>query len=227
LKGVRIAFSPDLGGFPVEGEIADAVAQAVRAFESLGAQVDEVQLRLPADQFELSALWLRMCGVLYGTMLETVKAWGTDLLDHADQLTPAFRDIIMEAQRFTVHDLRRDAMLRTAVQDSLQDVLDDYDYLVAPTLATSPVKNGPKGQTAGPTEVNGVTVDPSIGWCLTYPVNFSGNPAASLPCGLTAAGLPIGMQIVGRRQADSAVLTASAAYESVSPWGDAYPGLSH
>jgi Asp-tRNA(Asn)/Glu-tRNA(Gln) amidotransferase A subunit family amidase len=228
LRGARIAFSPDLGGFPVDGEIAESVAHAVRSFEQLGAQVEEVQIRLPADQFELSALWLRMCGVLYGTMLETVKAWGTDLLgDHAEQLTPALRDIIMEAQRFTVHDLRRDAMLRTAVQDSLQDVFDDYEYLLAPTLATGPVENGPKGQTQGPTDVDGVMVDPSIGWCLTYPINFSGNPAASVPCGWTSeGGLPIGMQIIGRRHADAAVLTASAAYESVAPWHDTYPGLS-
>jgi Asp-tRNA(Asn)/Glu-tRNA(Gln) amidotransferase A subunit family amidase len=227
VRGARIAFSPDLGGFPVDGEVSGSVAEAVRTFERAGARVDEVQMKLPADQFELSSLWLRLCGVLYGTMLENVKAWGTDLIgDHADQLTPAFRDIVLDARGFTVHDIRRDAILRTAVQDCLQDVLDDYDFIVTPTLAVGPVQNGPAGATSGPTEVNGVTVDPSIGWCLTYPVNFSGNPAASLPCGLTADGLPVGLQIVGRRRQDAAVLTASAAFEALAPWAGTYPGLS-
>lgn len=226
LNGARIAFIPSLGGFPVESDISQSVAEAVRAFERAGARVEEVELRLPADQFELSALWLRLCGVMYGTVLETVKAWGTDLVGHhADQLTPTFRDIVVQAQRFSVHDIRRDAILRTAVQDCIQDVLDDHDFIITPTLATGPVVNGPMGATKGPTEVNGEVVDPSIGWCLTYPINFSGNPAASIPCGLTSDGLPVGMQIVGRRHADSAVLTASAAFEALCPWAGTYPGI--
>jgi amidase/aspartyl-tRNA(Asn)/glutamyl-tRNA(Gln) amidotransferase subunit A len=65
-------------------------------------------------------------------------------------------------------------------------------------------------------------VDPLIGWCLTYPINFSGHPAASIPAGLTEAGLPVGMQIVGRRYADVDVLAASAAFEQVKPWRDTY-----
>jgi Asp-tRNA(Asn)/Glu-tRNA(Gln) amidotransferase A subunit family amidase len=226
LGGTRIAFIPDLGGFPVERAVSQVVSEAVHVFERAGARVAQVGLRLPADQFELSALWGRLSGVMYGTVLETVKAWGTDLIrDHSDQLTPEFRDMVVSAEQLSVHDMRRDAILRTAVQDRLQDVLDDYDLIVAPTLAIGPVPNGPPGTTRGPTEVNGVAVDPSIGWCLTYPVNFSGNPAASVPCGLTPEGLPVGMQIVGRRQADSAVLAASAAFEALSPWGMTYPGI--
>ena len=75
-----------------------------------------------------------------------------------------------------------------------------------------PVANRDDGNTVGPSEINGEAVDPLIGWCLTYPVNFSGHPAASIPAGL-ADGLPVGMQIVGRRYADADVLAASAAFE--------------
>jgi amidase/aspartyl-tRNA(Asn)/glutamyl-tRNA(Gln) amidotransferase subunit A len=226
LNGSRIAFIPDFGGFPVESAIIESVSTAVRVFEQAGASVEQVEFRLPADQSELSALWRRMSGVMYGTVLETVKAWGTDLIgDHAEDLTPAFRDMVVEAQGLSVHDMRRDAVLRTAVQDCLQDVLDEYDFIVTPTLATGPVVNGSPGTTMGPSQVNGESVDPSIGWCLTYPVNFAGNPAASIPGGLTSDGLPVGMQIVGRRQADSAVLTASSAFEAMSPWAATYPGV--
>jgi Asp-tRNA(Asn)/Glu-tRNA(Gln) amidotransferase A subunit family amidase len=65
-------------------------------------------------------------------------------------------------------------------------------------------------------------VDRLIGWCLTYPLNFSGNPAASIPAGLSSGGLPVGMQIIGRRYADCDVLAASAAFEKARPWAHIY-----
>jgi amidase/aspartyl-tRNA(Asn)/glutamyl-tRNA(Gln) amidotransferase subunit A len=72
-----------------------------------------------------------------------------------------------------------------------------------------------------PSEINGEAVDPLIGWCLTYFVNLTGHPAASIPAGL-ADGLPVGMQIIGRRNADADVLAASAAFERLRPWRDSY-----
>ena len=74
----------------------------------------------------------------------------------------------------------------------------------------------------GPTLVNDVQVDPLIGWCLTYPINFSGHPAASIPAGVTETGLPVGMQLVGKRYADQDVLTASAVFEQLRPWYHTY-----
>jgi len=65
-----------------------------------------------------------------------------------------------------------------------------------------------------------------LGWCLTYPFNFTGHPAASVPAGFTDEGLPIGMQIVGRRFADKTVLAASAAFERLRPWHDSYLTLN-
>ena len=92
----------------------------------------------------------------------------------------------------------------------------------APTLAVPSVDNASDGNTLGPSEVNGQRVDPLIGWCLTYPINFTGHPAASIPAGFTPEGLPIGMQIIGRKFADAQVLTASAAFQRIRPWHDTY-----
>jgi len=67
-----------------------------------------------------------------------------------------------------------------------------------------------------------VEVDPLIGWCLTYFVNFSGHPAASVPAGFVDDRLPVGMQLIGRRYADADVLAASAAFERIRLWQDTY-----
>jgi amidase/aspartyl-tRNA(Asn)/glutamyl-tRNA(Gln) amidotransferase subunit A len=113
------------------------------------------------------------------------------------------------------------------VYDALQDVftVEEYDLLVTPTLAVPPVENdeGGTGQTVGPAEVDGEPVDPLIGWCLTYPINFTGHPAASIPAGFTDDGLPVGLQLVGDRFDDETVFAASGAFERVRPWHDAYP----
>jgi amidase/aspartyl-tRNA(Asn)/glutamyl-tRNA(Gln) amidotransferase subunit A len=93
--------------------------------------------------------------------------------------------------------------------------------LVSPTLACMPVDNLTDGNTMGPREVNGEEVDPLIGWCLTYFTNFSGHPSISVPAGLSG-GLPVGMQLIGRRNADADVLAAAAAFERLQPWRDHY-----
>ena len=118
-------------------------------------------------------------------------------------------------------DLVRDQGSGTEVYDAFQAVLHDYDLIVSPTLACMPVTNAADGDTMGPTHVCGEEVDPLIGWCLTYLVNFTGHPAASIPAGLVD-GLPVGMQLIGRRYADGAVLAAAAALERARPWRDAY-----
>jgi len=154
----------------------------------------------------------------------SLKDSGIDLLgEHRDELTPQLVEIVEAAQEMSAVEYKRDDMTRTEVFDAVQDVLDRYDLLVTPTLAVSPFDNASDGNTVGPSEVNGEEVNPLLGWCLTYPINFTGHPAASIPAGFTEDGLPAGMQVVGRRFADEAVLAASAALEHVRPWHDSYP----
>ena len=122
----------------------------------------------------------------------------------------------------TALDLSRDQQARAEIYDAIQRVLDDHQLLVTPTLACLPVDNAEDGNTVGPSRINDVEVHPLIGWCLTYFVNFSGHPAASIPAGLVDDRLPVGMQLIGRRWADADVLAASAAFEQIRPWHDTY-----
>jgi aspartyl-tRNA(Asn)/glutamyl-tRNA(Gln) amidotransferase subunit A len=94
-----------------------------------------------------------------------------------------------------------------------------YDVLLSPTVATSAFELG----ILWPTEVDGKTVDREAGSAFTFPFNMTGQPAATVPCGFTRSGLPIGLQIVGRRFDDVTVLRASAAFERVRPWADRRP----
>jgi amidase len=223
IRGWRIAYSPDFDVFPVAPEVAAVVADAVRSFEDAGAHVEEVKLGIERDQRELSDLWCRLIIPINIATFELFKRQGLDLLaDHRDDFPPEYLRWIDEGYELRTADLMRDEELRSEIYDAIQAVLEAHQLIVTPTLACPPVENADDGNTKGPSEINGVEVDPLIGWCLTYPVNFSGHPAASIPAGMAAGNLPVGMQLIGRRYADADVLTASAVFERLRPWHDSY-----
>jgi amidase/aspartyl-tRNA(Asn)/glutamyl-tRNA(Gln) amidotransferase subunit A len=222
----RIAYSPRFGNFPVDARVAAVVRSAVEALRARGAEIDEVELDFRADHDTLAHLWVRIISVHYAAIAYHWKQGGIDLLgEHAEVLTPQFRDMLEGAQQISAVDHAVDDVLRSGVFDGLQDVFDRYDLILAPTLAVPPVKNATDGNTIGPVEINGEKVEPLIGWCMTYPINFTGHPAISVPAGLTPEGLPVGLQIIGRRHADETVLAMASRFEQVQPWFQAYPGL--
>lgn len=223
LRGVRIAYSPDLGVYAVDPRVASVVADAVRAFEAAGAVVDEVAIRMPYDQRELSDLWCRLIAPLNIETFEGFKAIGQDLLrDSRDSFPVEYLRWIDAGYQATVTDRARDQAMRTEVCDVIARVLAGYDFLVTPTVGSVQVPNAMDGNTIGPSEIAGVAVDPLIGWCLTYVLNFSGHPAASIPAGLIEGRLPVGMQLIGRPHDDAGVLRASAVFERIRPWDAIY-----
>ena len=147
---------------------------------------------------------------------------GLDLLkDHRDDLPPR----VPALARGRADD--DDSATSTATRPSAREVYDAFQAV----LQLRPARHADAGLPAGrqsrrrqhsrSEQINGETVDPLIGWCLTYPINFTGHPAASIPAGMVDE-LPVGMQIIGRRYADGDVLAASAAFERLRPWQDAY-----
>ncbi len=222
VAGMRIAYSPNLDVYPVDRRVADVVAQAVHAFEEAGAHVEEVTLGLQRDQRELSDLWCRLIMPINHAAFAVLKEAGIDILgDHRDDLPPEYLRWIDDTARLTAAEITRDQQMRTEVFDAIQGVFATHDLLVSPTLAALPVDNADDGNTIGPTEIEGMAVDPLIGWCMTYFTNYTGHPAASIPAGF-ADGLPVGMQIIGPRLGDADVFAASAAFEQQRPWNDSY-----
>jgi amidase/aspartyl-tRNA(Asn)/glutamyl-tRNA(Gln) amidotransferase subunit A len=222
LKGWKVAYSPDFDVYPIQGGVASTVEEALRGLAEAGATVEVKKVGIKRSQHELSDVWSRLMMPLNISGLEALKASGVDLMrDHPEDLPPEYRRWIEIGYGLSAMDVWQDQIVRTEVYDAIESVLQEFDLLVTPTLACMPVKNATDGNTLGPAEINGVDVDPLIGWCLTYLTNFSGHPSASIPAGLFE-GLPVGMQIIGRRGADADVLAASAAFERVRPWKDAY-----
>jgi amidase len=222
-RGMRIAFSPDLDVYPVEASVASVVRAAAQAFEELGAHVEEVKVGIERDQRELSDVWSRMILPVNIEAIESLKSQGIDLLsEHREDLPPQYLRRIEEGYRLGALDVARDQQIRTEIFDAFQSLFGRYDLLVTPTLACNPVDNARDGNTTGPSVINGVEVDELIGWCLTYLTNFTGHPSASIPAGMACGRYPVGLQIIGRMLGDEDVLAASAAFERLRPWCEAY-----
>ena len=108
---------------------------------------------------------------------------------------------------------------RNAWAEHTRKLFAKYDLLLSPTAATAAFEHG----ILYPSTIDGTPVSREASSAFTFPFNMTGEPAASVPCGFTRDGLPIGLQIVGRRFEDATVLRASAAYEAARPWIDRRP----
>lgn len=221
IDDLAIAYSPDLGLFPVEPAVESAVADALDAFVDEGATVERVDVRYDRSRDEIFDAWrtyfqLLMAGVATG--LE--EAHGVDLLgEHREEVDPLFVRIAEAGRRHSVTDLQRTDVVRTDVYDAVRGVFAEYDLLVTPTLSILPFEVGERG----PTEIAGEPADPYLDWILSWVFNMTDHPAASMP-GDLVDGLPVGIQLVGPRFGDRTVLAASAAFERQRPWQDRYPG---
>jgi amidase/aspartyl-tRNA(Asn)/glutamyl-tRNA(Gln) amidotransferase subunit A len=219
VSGLRVAFSPDWGVFAVEQQIRDVARSAVLALADAGAHVEEPRFSLPASQDELAALWRRQVGVLYAQFFAALQAGGVNVDVNDENVAPVeVAEMVQYGKRASALEAGQDEWLRTRIWHAIQDLFDEYDLVATPTVSCPPVKNAADGRTLGPAEVAGVRVERCIGWCLTHPVNFTGHPAASIPAGVTTEGLPVGLQLIGRRYCDGTVVAAGRAIEERRPW---------
>ena len=229
IKGMKIGFSPNLDVFPVENEIAEVVANATKVFEQAGAHVEEITIGLTRDQREYSDIWCRLFVPIMRHSFDAIKASGLDLLSAENRhgLAPDLLEWVEGVgPGYSADDLFRDLSVRTEVFDAYQATFAKYDLIISPTVTAMPVKNTDDGNTKGPSQINGIDIDPLIGWCPTFLTNFTGHPSVSVPAGLGTSGLPVGLHIAGRRQADRDVLAAAAVFERLRPWAQHYSRIS-
>jgi Asp-tRNA(Asn)/Glu-tRNA(Gln) amidotransferase A subunit family amidase len=218
VDGLDVAYSPDLGIAEVDPTVEGVVEEAVGDLERVVATVDRIDGVFEADWRTLDDALETLLQDRYGGMYdEFVRERGIDLLERRGDVTEEVVSRVERALELDALDVRRAERVRTGAYDAMREVLSAYDLLVTPTLGLLPFEKGTK-----PTEIGGVPIDPLHGWALTWPTNLTGNPAVAVPAGV-ADGLPVGLQIIGRRLEDGTVVSAAAAYERVRPWTDSYP----
>ncbi|HTF51250.1 MAG TPA: amidase family protein [Pseudonocardia sp.] len=212
LAGLRVAFSPDLGYLAVDPEVREIAARAATVFEKdLGCVVEEGH---PGWENPFEAFWSL---VVADTDLTGMRA----MVDrYGSEMSPHLVDLVRGP--WTAEQLTTAGMTRKAVVNRMWRFMADYDLFLTPTLAVPPFPV----HMQGPEIIDGRFVATTSWLGFTYPINLTGQPAATVPAGFTSAGLPVGLQIIGRHLADGSVLRASAAFEAAAPWAHHWPALA-
>lgn len=217
LKGLKIAWRPFVGNTIIDREVLAKTAEAARVFATFGAELSEM-----ADDMHESSepMWLVL----------TLAAWRARFVDYLpewrERMSPTLVKQIENGANFTSTDLAKAQVQRTALYRKIQGWFHDADILVMPTLTRTalPLAEG----LFKPIEIDGQLVD-SVrkSWFpYTHPFNLSGNPAVTLPAGFHSDGLPIAIQLVGRRGADALLCKAAALFEEARPWGAKRPDVA-
>jgi aspartyl-tRNA(Asn)/glutamyl-tRNA(Gln) amidotransferase subunit A len=213
VRGLRVAWSPTLGYAQVANDVLESAERAAMAFRELGCEVEQVDpiIRDPGNIVDV--MWSGSMAGYFAGRLDDVRA----LLD------PGLLEVIDRAASLSAADMAHALQQRNTYYTGMRQFMDlqRFDLLLTPTLPVTAF-------TAGLDEPDGwqrSTLAPLDWTPFTFPFNLTGQPAATVPCGLDQNGLPIGLQIVGRWRDDNTVLRAAAAFESLMPWAQLRPPL--
>jgi Asp-tRNA(Asn)/Glu-tRNA(Gln) amidotransferase A subunit family amidase len=209
-KKLKIGFSLDLGFIKtLESEVEDSFLKAIQKFENFNCLVNESKIRIKNPEPAKGLMWT--VGYAY--------ALNPYLKNQANNLDSELVKIANEGFKFSVRDIKVAEIQRESVYESVCRHFKNYDILLTPTLLCTAFKLGKDF----PEIINGKKANRQTWISFLYPFNFSGHPAATIPCGWSSEGLPIGMQIVGKRFDEVSVLQVSKAFEEIAPWQDKRP----
>ena len=213
VKGWRIAWTPDLDGLmTIDDEVRAVVERAVTVFRGAGARVEKGG----PDLGEVPEIVRLTRGLLM------VARHADKLPEHRAILQPGLVENTEQGLALTPVEVARGELLRTRLWQRVREFLSERELLITPTSATPPFSV----EQAHVTEINGRPVGKTMQRSyLTYAFSVLGLPAISIPCGFTRAGLPVGLQIVGKRRGEAAVLRAAAAFEAARPWAPHVPPI--
>lgn len=202
---LRLAFSPDLGLFPVDEEVATLSRLGAEAFREFGWPLCTPGMTLPDPWMSYLPLYFSDAQISIGDFLR----------DHADELYPETRAEFTGSENLTGADVARALHHGRIFRAEVNRLFEEFDLLITPATATTAF---PIGQP--PTEIGGQKVEADWRSFMPFsiPWNLTGQPVGAVPCGLTTAGLPVGLLIIGRFREDATVLRAAAKFEAARPW---------
>jgi aspartyl-tRNA(Asn)/glutamyl-tRNA(Gln) amidotransferase subunit A len=211
IRGLRIAYSEDWGYAAVDPEVRRVVSEAVSVFEKeLGCTVERAD---PGWDDASCIVW----GLV--VVVSDLIGMGRMMKGHEHEMSPHLVDLLQRS--WTAEEISDARIGRQKICNLMWRFMAKYDLLITPTLAIPPFPV----DIQGPERIEGRMVRSTSWLAFTYPMNMTGQPAASVPAGFTRDGLPVGMQIVGRHLADRTVLAASGAFERARPWAHKWPTL--
>jgi Asp-tRNA(Asn)/Glu-tRNA(Gln) amidotransferase A subunit family amidase len=218
LKGLRVAWCPSPVGDPVEPAAEQAARGAAERLSGLGIRVEAVDTPMRNVPYDALITVFRVDTLLFAGIPD---AAGFEAA-HA-RLSPTLAAFVAPGLDVSLRQyMTALAAITRYLETEAASSLRGFDALLTPTTA---VPAFPKGLPLGPDRVAGRPVDPHVRWAFTWPFNITGQPAVSVPCGRDSSGLPLGLQIVGRRGADALVLRIAAAVEREQPWANRRPLL--
>ncbi len=204
VRGLRIAWSPRLGTVDkLDPEVERATAQAAEAFRDLGAVVEEADPDLASAEATIRTIWGAVSAAMVDAIPERVRA----------RMDPGFLELAERGRRYTLADYRAAYGRRAELANAMVRFHARYDLLLTPQMPIPALEAGRV------VPADGGYGDDWLEWSpYTYPFNLTQQPAASVPCGFTVGGLPVGLQIVGPARQDALVLRAARALESARPF---------
>jgi len=212
-KGARIAWSRNLGRYPVQPVVNEVCDRARSVFAALGCQVDDGQPDFnDADE-----------------IFQTLRAWGfaqtrgDDFIKHPSLMKDTVIWNIEQGLMLSGVDVARAEAKRAQLYHRVREFMERYEFLILPVSQVAPFPV----DIDWVREINGVKMGSYIDWMATcYAITLTGFPAISVPCGFTSDGLPIGLQIVGRHQRDFDVLQLAFAFEQATQYGGIRPSVA-
>ena len=226
VSGKLIGWSPDLGSRIVDDEVKDITENAVKTFEDLGANVEMLNFDIDLDELEHPLHNVLSFALTYATN-------GYLLEENSDFLMHYVRNTIEKGKNISADEYLESLTKLYEFRSKIERIFDRYDFISTPTMAMPAFKCNQRpffeNEKIKFKDLDDGYYDYS-NWNIqltqfTALFNWSGNPAAALPCGFSSSGLPVSLQIVGRKEDEVGVLQASRAFEKAKPWHDNHPKL--
>ena len=211
-EGLKIGYSLDLGyAKVVDTEVKKSILNSVELFENFGWNIEPVKMKMRKAQLSFNTIWTSMLGY---NLKPYLKEW-------EDKMDPDLVKLIKAGLGYDGMSLPRALAVRAQIYETIYKVFKNYDILITPSLAIPAFKLG----MMYPSKINGVNVSPTAWMPFSFPFNLTGHPAASIPSDWSSNGLPIGMQIIGKKFDEMTVLQVSKAFEELAPWQGKRPNF--